>query len=176
MHTHTASWLPCHLPSASSRPHNFAVRLAPAELAPGAHFARVRAMDATDRARGPLFSLPVTVIVPHADAATEGTLNFNLSLAGGKPARRFLATPASAEWATVKLVTGALPRGPHAITFHAVPSARGDLPHVLCETKKVIVLREHSEEVIQVPKWSALRRACQISSQVSSPAPSPSST
>ena len=50
---------------------SFAVRVDPSGLPPGAHFARVLAHDASDPSRGPLFSLPVTIIVPHALAPTQ---------------------------------------------------------------------------------------------------------
>ena len=56
-----------------------------------------------------------------------------------------------AEWAEVTLRTGALPDGPHNIVFHAVPSARGDVPHAYLETKKILQLREYATEKVMVP-------------------------
>ena len=81
----------------------------------------MHAIDSRDPSRGPLFSLPITVIIPHAvgpaaaigvatsDAEAADTpppLSFPLTLRGGKPIRRFISVPESAEWATVKLSTG----------------------------------------------------------------------
>ncbi|CAB9511098.1 Tripeptidyl-peptidase 2 [Seminavis robusta] len=44
----------------------FAVRMDPRGLPPGAHYATVDAIDSKDPARGPLFQVPITVIIPHA--------------------------------------------------------------------------------------------------------------
>ena len=43
-----------------------------------------------------------------------------------------------------------MPKGPHTVLFHAVPSARGDLPHKEVETFRMLALREHSETTVQV--------------------------
>ena len=112
-----------------------------AALGPGAHFATVDALDASDAARGPLFSLPITVVVPEeppreesstAAAALpvggEGVYDLALELSPGVPARRFLAVPETAEWAEVTLKTGALPEGPHGVILH------GTTCHSLCSS------------------------------------------
>ena len=67
------------------------------------------------------------------------------------PLRRFIVAPREAEWATVRLIAGAMPRGPHSIILHAVPSARGDLPNTEIQTKRMLALREHAEETVTVP-------------------------
>ena len=151
-----------------------------AGLTPGAHFARVKAIDASDHARGPLFSLPVTVIVPHAMAPqpqppkaleiaeadgmassaelldglvppSAAALRLSVALPAGAPVRRFLVAPDCAEWATIKLVTKAMRHGPHSVILHAVPSARGDVPNGELQVKKLLPLREFSEELVHVP-------------------------
>ncbi len=99
---------------------SFPVRLDPSQLPPGAHFGRVYALDASDAARGPLFSLPVTVVVPEPAApAPASPVELAFALTAGEPSRRFLATPALAEWATVTIRTEALPAGPHSVILHA---------------------------------------------------------
>jgi len=136
----------------AARPQAFQIKIDAAQLPPGAHFTRVEGRDASDPSRGPLFTLPVTAIVPHNGldgASTDET--YGLSLRGGVAERRFVRAPRGAEFAKVKLTTGALPRGPHAVTFHAVPSARGDLPNTACQTKTYPMLREHAEKTIVVP-------------------------
>lgn len=45
---------------------SFSIRLDPTGLPPGAHYATVDGIDSKDPKRGPLFQVPVTVIVPHA--------------------------------------------------------------------------------------------------------------
>ena len=125
------------------------VRLEVSSLAPGVHYAEIEAIDAADAARGPLFSLPVTVVVPHA--AEGGPLTLPMELPAGSPVRRFLVAPAEAEWATVRMRTAAMPRGPHSVIVHAVPSARGDVPNTALQLKKFLALREYSEEVLTLP-------------------------
>jgi tripeptidyl-peptidase-2 len=44
---------------------SFAIRMDPRGLPPGAHYATVDAMDAKDPSRGPLFQVPITIIIPH---------------------------------------------------------------------------------------------------------------
>jgi hypothetical protein len=65
--------------------------------------------------------------------------------------RRFLVAPDVAEWASIKLRTGALPHGPHSVIVHAVPSARGDVPNAKLQLKRMLALREFSEETLSMP-------------------------
>ena len=173
----TAEWLDTPptmvLLSAKERgSQSFVVRVDPSGLAPGVHFARVQASDATDASRGPLFSLPVTVVVPEPPAPPNEPTRFELDLLPGAPARRFLSAPADAEWATVKLTTGAMPKGPHTVLFHAVPSARGDMPHDLIQTFRMLALREHSETTVQVPvRGGATLELCMSLSWLANPSP-----
>ena len=151
---------------------SFVVRVDPTSLAPGAHFARVTATDATDPARGPLFSLPVTVVVPVPEAPPNQPLKLDLDLLPGMPVRRFITAPEAAEWATVKIKTGAMPQGPHMVIFHAVPSARGDLPHSEIETQEFLSLREHGEHVVHVPvRGSSTMELCMQLSWLANPSP-----
>lgn len=95
-----------------------------------------------------------------------------LLLKAGAPARRFLSAPDAAEWATVKLITGALPEGPHAVILHAVPSTRGDLPNNYCQTKRMLRLRPHHEEIITLPvRGGATLELCLQLSWLANPAP-----
>jgi tripeptidyl-peptidase-2 len=196
----TAEWLVVPpsmvLLSAKERgAQNFAVRIEPGNLVPGAHFARVVAKDASDPSRGPLFSLPVTVVIPHAVIAaplaptSEETApvlklapvlaqpqvapeRFDLCLRAGEPVRRFISVPDAAEWATVELVTGRLPAGPHIITVHAVPSARGDLPSDICETKQMLRLRDHAKVELRMPvRGGATLELCVQLAWLPNPAP-----
>jgi len=121
----------------------FSVRVDASSLAPGAYHARVMATDALDPARGPLFTLPITVIVPHEAGLAH------LALPAGEPVRRFLAVPDTAEWAVLKISTSELPGGPHSVILHAVPAARGDVPHTWVATKKFLALHENS--LLHVP-------------------------
>ena len=101
--------------SGKGRPQAFTVRLRPelSSLAPGVHFARVGAYLSTDPARGELFSLPVTVIVPHS---THG--GKSLPMSPGTPIRSSVAA------------SPALPVGLDA----ALPAAGGTEPPVAVAT------------------------------------------
>ena len=168
----------------------FTVRLDLAQLKPGVHFASVVALDATDPARGPLFSLPVTVVVPHAvaeapayslgttckadkgDSGPDAGLSFPLALVPGAPHRRFIATPATAEYAIVRLVAGATPKGPHTVILQAVVGARRDQPNAEAGSEEYLLLREHGEQTVTVPVrgGSTLELAFQIA-WLSNPSP-----
>ena len=128
---------------------SFPVRLDVSSLSPGVHYAEIEALDAADEARGALFSLPVTVVVPHTKE--DGPLTLPMELPAGAPVRRFLVAPPEAEWATVRMRTAAMPRGPHSVIVHAVPSARGDVPNTAIQLKRFLALREYSEELLTLP-------------------------
>jgi len=110
---------------------SFNVRLDTSGLSPGAHFATVSGIDASDPDRGALFQVPITVIVPHTqNLSTSAKLNSNSDSNGkksntsdesvtllengidlsmtyklnpGAANRRFLTVPSQAEWATIKI-------------------------------------------------------------------------
>jgi tripeptidyl-peptidase II len=67
-------WVTCPrrmtLVSAKEGGLTFAIRLDPRSLAPGAHFCTVDAIDSNDAARGPLFQVPITIVIPHAIVGT----------------------------------------------------------------------------------------------------------
>ena len=92
----------------------FNLKVSPAGLPPGAHYAEVAGVDAAARGVGPLFVLPVTVLMPHADlrlpgappaAAFEG-----LHFRPGHIERRFVVPPRGASWATLCVRARAAPR------------------------------------------------------------------
>jgi len=163
----------------------FSVRLSTEELSPGVHFASVDAIDASDPDRGNLFSLPITVIVPHSKfvstAKPELKLNDNeivslkengldisttFELVQGVPNRRFLTVPIGAEYATIKLrssnpaATSTAPR----ILLHAIPFVRGDMPNGECQLKKLYQAKEGVEEEyhVRVKGGSSLELCLQL--------------
>ena len=111
----SAPWLACatHL-ALTHGGKGFNLKVSPSSLPPGAHYAEVAGVDAAARGVGPLFVLPVTVLMPHADltlpgappaAAFEG-LQFN----PGHIERRFVVPPRGASWATICVRARAAPR------------------------------------------------------------------
>ena len=173
----SADWVTCpesmRLLSAKERGgQSFAIRLNATGLSPGVHFASVRGVDAADPARGSLFSLPVTVVVPHsrvvsAEARTytdevtgdEFTLKENgvdytttYRLVQGVPNRRFITVPRGAEWATIKVKGGpyADPSASPRVYLHGVPFVRGDMHNVMSQMKRVCQVKHGVEETYQM--------------------------
>ena len=153
---------------------SFAVRLTGIldDLEPGVHFATVDALDANDAARGPLFQVPITVIIPHSFAVSKDAPLKSLGsdesillqdngidytatyrLLPGVPNRRFLSVPSRAEWATLRLKSlspDASETSPQRIMMHAIPFARGDLPNGMVQLKKLMALTERVEKVFHM--------------------------
>jgi len=99
----TASWVTCgsqlQMPASGG---NFSVRVDPAKLKPGAHFAWVLGFDSQladdkDADRGPLFRVPVTVIIP------ETKKEHTTELGPGESKRLFFVPPVGAAWIDVQL-------------------------------------------------------------------------
>ena len=181
-----------------SQARSFPVRINTEGLKPGAYFTTVTGTDASDPARGALFSLPITVIVPvdglsaatamgstpevestssssssSSSSSMEGeSLRFPLSLEGGKAARTFITTPSGADYATVKLASGDVSRGPHTVMLHCVPNARGDADACHDEAKRLLMLRPHAEVAVNVPvKADATLEVCVALSWLGNPEP-----
>ncbi|GMH33052.1 hypothetical protein BSKO_00886 [Bryopsis sp. KO-2023] len=112
----TQPWLSC--PEALLLPHNgraFEVKVDPTGLKEGVHYAEVQGSDVAAPWRGPLFRVPVTVVVPgEAPPSTNGTgptdtCFFSLgktSFSPGKELRRFISVPTGATWAEVTMRAG----------------------------------------------------------------------
>jgi len=170
-------WVTCpdgmRLMSAKERGgQTFSVRLNPEGLSPGVHHAKVRAgIGTSDPDRGEVFSLPVTVVVPHTRFVSKDKPSLKLNddetfglkengldvsttyeLVQGVPNRRFLTVPRGAEYATIKLrsakssTTSSTPR----VLVHAVPFVRGDMPNTACQLKKAFAMKEGVEEECHV--------------------------
>jgi len=166
---------------------SFSVRLNTQGLKPGVHYASVHAVDSSDEQRGPLFSVPITVIVPHSRFVTKDKPKFLLNdssdesielknngldltttfrLEQGVPNRRFVTVPMGAEWATIKLKStdvstgGAAPR----VLLHAIPFVRGDMPNTECQLKRLFVVKEGVEDEyhVRVKGGSSLEMCLQL--------------
>jgi tripeptidyl-peptidase-2 len=171
--TPSASWVICpermSLLSAQERNgQTFAVRLATEDLGPGAHFATVNAVDASDPSRGPIFEVPITVIIPHSTSVSPSSpiahlnddetitlkengidVSMSYKLEPGAPNRRFLEVPTQAEWATIKIRSSspdATETSPQRILLHAIPFVRGDLPNTEIQLKRLVAVTEGVEK------------------------------
>ena len=102
----SAPWLSCatHL-ALTHGGKGFNLKVSPAGLPPGAHYAEVAGVDAAARGVGPLFVLPVTVLMPHADLSLPGAPRAaafeGLHFHPGHIERRFVVPPRGASWATL---------------------------------------------------------------------------
>ncbi|KAJ1533129.1 tripeptidyl-peptidase II Tpp2, partial [Nowakowskiella sp. JEL0078] len=81
----------------------FNVKIDPTGLAPGFHFAEIRAFDTSNPQFGPLFKIPVTICKPHTPIASDNK-NFDVELneiefQPGEIKRNFIAVPSSANFA-----------------------------------------------------------------------------
>ena len=147
----------------------FSIRLSGIqELDAGAHYATVDAIDTHDPSRGPVFQVPISVIVPHSNALIQpktvtskevdeanslrdNGIDFAMTfkLIPGAPNRRFISVPPLAEWATIKvqsLSPDATETSPQRILMHAIPFVRGDLPNRHIQLKKLMLLTERVEK------------------------------
>lgn len=142
---------------------SFSIRLQTQELKPGAHFETIEAFDASDPARGVIFSVPITVIVPHhpskqvdPDLSIDKNgmdLSMAYTLDPGAPSRKFLTVPQNAEWATIKVQSAnSSPSNtsPSLVMLHALGFVSGDLPNTQVQSKKVFKVTEGVPEKIQV--------------------------
>jgi tripeptidyl-peptidase-2 len=182
----TEEWVTCpESMTLMSANRNFSVRLNTQGLRPGVHYASVHALDASDEARGPLFTVPVTVIVPHSRFVSKDKPKFHLNdsseerielkdngldlsttfrLEQGIPNRRFVTVPLGAEWATIKVksteATTTVPR----ILLHAIPFVRGDMPNKECQLKQFFYVNEGVEQEyhIRVKGGSSLEVCLQL--------------
>ena len=81
----------------------FNVLVDPTRLPPGVHYAEVRGYDSAGPERGPLFRVPITVVRPLPLDEEENTWSETLHFAPGQVEHRFLAVPAGATWADVRV-------------------------------------------------------------------------
>ncbi|KAJ1678552.1 hypothetical protein EV182_003825, partial [Spiromyces aspiralis] len=87
----------------NSSANTFNLQVNPKALTPGElHYGEVRAYDSENPDRGPLFSIPVTVIKPE-DLGTGGQHMYTAEFAPGEAFRRFIHVPIGATLANIQL-------------------------------------------------------------------------
>jgi len=100
----TADWLTSgdllHLNHGGNR---FDVEVDPTKLSPGVHYAEVHAIDRDRPEAGPLFRVPVTVIIPDALDTSAGMEPVVDAFESGQIKRQFIQVPAGATWAELKM-------------------------------------------------------------------------
>ena len=73
------------------------IEVDPTRLRPGAHYAEIRGYDSVAPERGPLFRVPITVVIPETDEP-ERTWDDEFALEAGQVEHRFLTVPQGATW------------------------------------------------------------------------------
>ena len=83
----------------------FDFRVDPTDLAAGSYFAEILGLDAKDFGKGPLFRVPITVLVPEKKQEALGVrYRFpKLTFRSGQIYRKYLAVPDNATWARIRL-------------------------------------------------------------------------
>jgi tripeptidyl-peptidase-2 len=120
----------------------FSVLVDPRNVESGAHYSEVVGYDADDKARGPLFRLPITVCRPIASRTWDddgkqrkgtgpvvdnGHLEESLEMQPGDIARRFLVVPDGATWVDIRFQMNPQDDGGKSRIFmlHAVQTVPG---------------------------------------------------
>ncbi|DBA02238.1 TPA: hypothetical protein N0F65_007648 [Lagenidium giganteum] len=88
----------------------FKVLVQTKHLAYGEHFAEIQAFDTNHRARGQVFTIPVTIIKPEpvvVDTDGSAVVQFQTAMRAGEIVRRFVTPPADATWADVVVTRSA---------------------------------------------------------------------
>ena len=112
------------------------------------------------------------MVVPLDPPVGEQALRFPVRLEAGRASRTFITAPSAADYATVKLVTGEVAKGPHTVSLHCVPNARGDADAGHDETRAMRMLRPNAEVAVKVPvKADATLEVCLALSFLNNPEP-----
>lgn len=81
----------------------FTVRVDPCTLPAGEHFTWIKAFDSTNIQKGPVFFIPVTVIICHKLSDSVSRKVSSCTLPSAKPIREFIQVPAGATCAVVQI-------------------------------------------------------------------------
>ena len=105
----------------------FRIAVDPTKLSPGVHYAELLGSAADQPARGPLFRVPITVVIPEsvtAKGSNEATVEGGVRFKQGTIVRRFLAVPQGATWMDVNVqrVGG---DGGRIILMHTLQALKG---------------------------------------------------
>lgn len=128
----------------------FRVRVDSSKLKPGTHYTEIRAIDANSPDRGPVFRVPITVLKPdETDVATDVAWQERLTFHAGELQRRFVAVPAGAEWADLRVVTRDQEAG-RRMVVHGVQKVPGR-GYSAAQTHSYLTLKDNDERVISFP-------------------------
>ena len=128
----------------------FRVRVDGSKLKPGTHYTEIRALDANNPDRGPVFRVPITVLKPEAaDDVADVAWREELKFSAGELERRFIAVPAGAEWADLRVVTRDQEAG-RRMVVHGVQKVPGR-GYSSAQSHQYLTLKDNDERVISFP-------------------------
>ncbi|MCH2124065.1 MAG: S8 family serine peptidase [Pirellulaceae bacterium] len=96
-----ADWVSCgkHLLMNHDGGRPFRIQIDPTSLAPGVHYTEIQGMDTSAAERGPVFRVPITVIIPRAvEDMAAPTVERTNAYGPGIISRDFVTVPAGATW------------------------------------------------------------------------------
>lgn len=154
----TGSWITCPdqiLVTHGGRGFNILVDTSGLEA--GLHYEEVHGYDLCHQWRGPLFRVPVTVLVPQfcPPGASEVTFESEF-FSPGKVTRHFVQPPEGATWAELTLTAEGDVSNPKTFMIRASQVAP-QRHHKESEYRSTVVMDEHSVRKI---KFSVLDRSC----------------
>uniref|UniRef100_A0A0N5AND1 Tripeptidyl-peptidase 2 n=1 Tax=Syphacia muris TaxID=451379 RepID=A0A0N5AND1_9BILA len=133
----------------TNQQHQFVVSIDPSSLQPGkAYFFKIEGFDACHLSMGPLFVVPITVIVPLLfNKETNYTFTQSLILNPSIPERIFFHIPSDADWGDLVLYNKSNEEAKYVL--HCVQIQPNTA--IRCsETYKALILKPNSENVVVV--------------------------
>ena len=129
----------------------FSVHVDPSELSPGAHFAEVCGYDAEAPDRGPLFRFPITITIPEKSTSDDGVrFSGKTTFQPGQVKRHFVAVPAGATWATLKLRSLTTTGERRTFVVHTVQAVSGH-SYRSTENRRYVSMKGGEENVHVIP-------------------------
>ena len=154
----SASWVSCPeqiLVTHGGRGFNVLVDTEGLEV--GLHYEEVHGYDMRHQWRGPLFRVPVTVVVPQTMPAGCSEISFeNSSFTPGRIERHFVQTPEGASWAELTLTCEGAVTNPKVFMVRASQVAP-QKHHKEMEFRSTVTMDEHS---VQKMKFSVQDHTC----------------
>ncbi|KAL8612352.1 hypothetical protein ACOMHN_020171 [Nucella lapillus] len=129
---------------------SFSIRVDPRGLYEGAHFTEVLAYDTQCLGKGPVFRVPVTVIVP--SLLKEGLLDMTFSQMAFRPGqirRQFIVVPSQASYAVVQVKSDDGEKGCRVL-IHAM-QIQPQSQYKTCEFEKFVTISERGDTTQAFP-------------------------
>ena len=128
----------------------FEVQIDGRTLKPGPHYTEVLGYDSAHPGMGPIFRVPVTVIVPQDDEFVEGDeWDEELKFVPGQIHRQFFTVPQGAQWADLVIETGDQ-EGERRLVLHALQRLPGR-SYYSANVRRYLTLKPNGRQVQSFP-------------------------